>query len=102
MMIKIKLIYRIVQNALRTHGTFKRCHSFSTSADNPKLVAKFFACSKPLCNVLMISNDDDHNAIFDRANGMIAANAGECLSMGCGNGNIANNNGIKKLIGNNV
>lgn len=37
--------YRIVQNARSTHGTFKRCHSFSTSADKPKLVAKFFACS---------------------------------------------------------
>lgn len=46
-----------------------------------------------------MSNDELHRAIFDRANGMIAANAGECFNMDCGNGNIASISGIKKLNG---
>lgn len=93
-------LYRMVQKARNTHGTFNRCHSFSTNADNPKFVAKFFACSYPFNNVLIISNDELHRAIFDKANGIIAANAGECFNIGCGSGNMANNSGIKKLNGN--
>lgn len=38
------MAHLIDQNARRTHGTFSRCHSFSTSADSPKLVAKILAC----------------------------------------------------------
>lgn len=37
-------IYRKIQKARKTQGTFNRCHSFSTNADNPKFVAKFLAC----------------------------------------------------------
>lgn len=98
--IKLPNFYLIVQNARKTHGTFSRCHSFSTSADSPKLVAKFFACSNPFNSVLMMSNDELHKAIFDKANGIIAANAGECFKTCCGNGNMANSNGIIKLNGN--
>lgn len=72
--------YRKIQKALKTHGTFNLCHSFSTSADNPKFVAKFLACWYPLKRVLATSNDELHIAIFDNTSGNIAAKAGECLS----------------------
>lgn len=48
---------RIVQNALKTHGTLIRCHSFSTRADSPKFSAKFTACLYPFMRVLNISTD---------------------------------------------
>lgn len=47
-----------------------------------------------------MSNDELHKAIFDKASGSIAANAGECFIIENGRGSVAKSSGIKKLTGN--